>query len=66
MDPAMDEPTGGWGSLLTKDYLDSRLAVFERDFIRDFRRATARLIAWTIAAAVAGMAVGTGLAATLR
>jgi hypothetical protein len=65
MDPHADEPTGGWDSVLTKDYLDSRLAVFERQVIRDFRSATVRLVVWTIAAAVAGMAVATGLVATL-
>jgi hypothetical protein len=61
----MEGPPGGWDAVLTKDYLDLKLAAFEEQVIGDFRRAATRLVLWTLLAASAGAAVSSGLVALL-
>lgn len=59
----MNQPSPIGDSLLTKDYLDLRLARFEQDLMGEFRRQMIRLAVWITGAAMAGSAVSAGLIA---
>jgi hypothetical protein len=58
-------PAGGWDALVTKDYLDLRLAAQSSELRVEFRDQTTRLIRWFIPTVFAGMTVSSGFVAVL-
>ena len=73
----MDQPAGGWSSLVTTEELDRRLEALEarldyrfesirHELRADFREHTNRLILWIVPTIFAGIAAMGGAAALIR
>jgi len=64
-----DRPPGGWGDLVTKEYLDLRIEALEHRLDAKFRDQTTRSIKWFVPTVFVGMSVSSaiiaGLVATL-
>ena len=55
----MDQPSGGWDTILTRDYLDARLDAVSVQFHREINR----VIAWLVPTVFAGLAAVGGIVA---
>jgi len=56
-------PPGGWDALVTREYLDLRLAATANELRIEFRDQTTRMIKWFVPTVFAGMSVSSALIA---
>lgn len=58
-----DRPPGGWGDLVTKEYLDLRLEALEHRLDVEFHDQTTRQIKWFVPTVFVGMSVSSAMIA---